>query len=195
MASKAVPQGATEDTEDETQAEPGAMPAEIVDAVNSALDGMNDSTVQKAGSIGIAAAVGDMTLEDVSAAVAQDTGMEPTEAAQRTQFVVDAYQAQADHFITSGLGIPADDLQNFYAFCRQPENKGALQTAVQQQVFGNSMGGFKPLVEAYMSNVAPSARALASRGFETKTAPNGEELVRIQGQWMPTKVAAKVGLI
>ncbi|MHA6868705.1 hypothetical protein, partial [Ralstonia pseudosolanacearum] len=127
LASKEAPQGAAEDTGEETQAEPGAMPAEIVDAVNSALDGMNDSTVQKAGSIGIAAAVGDMTIEDVSAAIALDTGMEPTEAAQRTQFVVDAYQAQADHFITSHLGIPSGDLQNFYEFCRQPENKGALQ--------------------------------------------------------------------
>ncbi|MCL1620171.1 hypothetical protein [Ralstonia pseudosolanacearum] len=195
LASKVAPQGTNGDTEEETQVESGVMPAEIVDAVNSALDGMNDSTVQKAGSIGIAAAVGDMTIEDVSAAIALDTGMEPTEAAQRTQFVVDAYQAQADHFITSHLGIPSGDLQNFYEFCRQPENKGALQTAVQQQVFGNSMAAFKPLVESYMSNVAPSARALVSRGFETKTAPNGEELVRIRGQWMPTKVAAKIGLI
>lgn len=194
LASKVTPQGDIDEADDDNR-EPGAMPAEVVEAVNSALDGLSDSTVQKAGSIGIAAAVGDMTLEDVAAGIALDTGMEPTEAAQRTQFVVDAYQAQADHFITSGLGIPADDLQNFYAFCRQPENKGALQTAVQQQVFGNSMAAFKPLVDSYMSNVAPSANALASRGFETKTAPNGEELVRIQGQWMPTKVAAKVGLI
>ncbi|WP_214442923.1 hypothetical protein, partial [Cupriavidus metallidurans] len=192
LASKGTPQ---DDTEEETQVEPGAMPADVVDAVNSALGGMSDSTVQKAGSIGIAAAVGDMTIDDVVAGVALDTGMEPAEAAQRTQFVVDAYQGQADNFVVNHLGIPSGDLQNFYAFCRQPENKGALQTAVQQQVFGNSMAAFKPLVEAYMSNVAPSARALASRGFETKTAPNGEEMVRIQGTWMATKVAAKVGLI
>lgn len=189
-------QGATKGaTQEDTQEEPGAMPAETVDAINSAMDGLSDSTVQHAGALGIAAAVGDSSLEDVAAGIARDTGMEPAEAAQRVEFVKDAYQAQADHYITSGLGIPAGDLQSFYEFCRQPANKGALQTAVQQQVFGNSMAGYGPLVQAYMNNVAPSSRALESRGFETKTGADGVELVRIQGTWMPTKVAAKIGLI
>lgn len=189
-------QGATEGaTQEDTQAEPGAMPAETVDAINSAMDGLSDSSVQRAGSLGIAAAVGDSSMDEVVAGIARDTGMEPAEAAQRVDFVKDAYQAQADHYITSGLGISAGELQDFYEFCRQPANKGALQTAVQQQVFGNSMSGYKPLVDSYMNNVAPSTRALEANGFETKTGPKGEELVKIQGQWMPTKVAAKVGLI
>ncbi|MDH1292114.1 hypothetical protein N5C43_12710 [Comamonas terrigena] len=193
-ASNGATQGATEDTDQDTP-EPGAMPAETVNAINSAMDGLSDSSVQRAGSLGIAAAVGDSTMEEVAAGIARDTGMEPTEAAQRTQFVVDAYQAQADHFITSDLGIPSGDLQSFYEFCREPANKGALQAAVQKQVFGNSMAGYKPLVEAYMHNVAPSAAALQANGFETKTDSSGRELVRIAGTWMTTKAAAKAGLI
>lgn len=188
-------QGATQEAIKQDTNEPGAMPTETVEAINSAMDGLSDSTVQRAGSLGIAAAVGDSSLEEVTAGIARDTGMEPAEAAQRVEFVKDAYQAQADNYITSRLGIPSGDLQNFYEFCRQPENKGTLQTAVQQQVFGNSMNGYGPLVQAYMNNVAPSATALESRGFETKVGPNGEELVRIQGTWMLSKVAAKVGLI
>ncbi|MFV8642317.1 hypothetical protein ACNRBS_22530 [Ralstonia pseudosolanacearum] len=191
-AAQSAPQ---EQQQKDTPAEPGAMPADVVDAVNSAMDGLSDSTVQKAGSLGIAAAVGDMSADDIVTAVARDTGMEPSEAAQRVQFATAAFQSQADNFVVNHLGIPSGDLQNFYDFCRQPENKGALQTAVQQQVFGNSMAAFKPLVSAYMSNVAPSAAVLQANGFETKTGPSGEGMVRINGQWMATKVAAKLGMI
>ena len=76
-------QAATEGATEEDTPEPGAMPAETVDAINSAMEGLSNSTVQHAGALGIAAAVGDSSLDEVIAGVARDTGMEPTEAAQR----------------------------------------------------------------------------------------------------------------
>jgi hypothetical protein len=51
-----------------------------------------------------------------------------------------------------------------------------------------SLGG---LVNKYMINTAPNVAALKANGFEVKTDPNGEELVKIQGVWMSTKAAAK----
>ncbi|ARU25108.1 hypothetical protein RSSE_p0922 (plasmid) [Ralstonia solanacearum] len=184
----------TEDTEQETL-EPGAMPADVIDAVNSALDGMSDSTVQKAGSLGVAAAVGDVPVEEVVVALARDSGIEPAEMAQRFSFAQAAFQSQADSFIVKHLGVPEGDLENFYEFVRQPEHKGALQNAIRQQVQANSMAAYKPLVDSYFANTAPSAAALQRNGFETKTGPNGEEMVKINGQWLATKVAAKIGLI
>jgi hypothetical protein len=179
----------------DTPAEPGSMTAKEVEALNATLEGFDDSTVQRGAALGIASAVDGTGLDNVVASVAQVTGQDAAEVAPQVQAAASAFQAQADKFITGHLGIPAGELPEFYEFCRQGSNKGALQTAIQQQVFGNSMSGYKPLVEAYMSNVAPSASALEANGFETKTGPKGEELVKIQGQWMPTKVAAKVGLI
>lgn len=179
----------------ETPAEPGSMSAEEVAAVDAALEGFDNTTVQRGAALGIAAAVDGTGLEGVVQSVAQVTGQEAAAVAPQVQAASDAFQTQADKFITGHLGISAGELQDFYEFCRQPANKGALQTAVQQQVFGNSMSGYKPLVDSYMNNVAPSTRALEANGFETKTGLKGEELVKIQGQWMPTKVAAKVGLI
>ncbi|AKZ25965.1 hypothetical protein ACH51_06100 [Ralstonia solanacearum] len=115
--------------------------------------------------------------------------------AQRFSFAQAAFQSQADNFITKHLGIPEGDLQNFYEFVRQPEHKGLLQNAIRQQVQANSMTSYKPLVEKYFANAAPSVAALQRNGFETKTDHDGRELVRINGQWMATKVAARAGLI
>ncbi|AKZ25646.1 hypothetical protein ACH51_04295 [Ralstonia solanacearum] len=153
------------------------------------------SSARFGGSLGVAAAVGDMPIEEVVTALARDSGIEPAEMAQRFSFAQAAFQSQADNFITKHLGIPEGDLQNFYAFVRQPEHKGALQNAIRQQVQGNSMAAYKPLVDSYYANSTPSAAALQANGFEMKTDHDGRELVRIQGQWMPLKVAAKTGLI
>lgn len=193
-ASEGQPQEVQQEEED-APPESGSMPTEIVEAINSAMDGLPDSAVQKGGAIGIAAALGDASFEDVVAGVAQGSGMDSAEAAQRAQFVMDAYQAQADNYLTGHQGLTAGDLPDFYDFCRRQENKGALQDAIQKQVYGNSMSAWKPLVDKYMSGTAPSAATLKANGFATKTGPNGEELVRIQGAWMSTQAAAKAGYI
>jgi hypothetical protein len=190
-----APQQQDQEQQEQTTTESGGMPDDVVEAINSAMDGMPDSAVQKGSSIGIAAALGEASFDDVVKGVAQSTGMDPANAGQRVQFVVSAYQAQADNYLTAHQGIATGDLSDFYDFCRQPENKGALQNAIQKQVYGNSMSAWGPLVDKYMTNTAPSAAALKANGFETKTSPNGEELVRIQGVWMSTKAAAQAGYI
>lgn len=190
-----APQQQDQEQQEQTTTESGSMPDDVVEAINSAMDGMPDSAVQKGSSIGIAAALGEASFDDVVKGVAQSTGMDPADAGQRVQFVMSAYQAQADNYLTTHQGITTGDLSDFYDFCRQPENKGILQNAIQKQVYGNSMSAWGPLVDKYMTNTAPSAAALKAHGFETKTSPNGEELVRIQGVWMSTKAAAKAGYI
>jgi len=185
----------SEQQQEQTNSESGSMPTGVVEAINSAMDGLPDFVVQKGGTLGIAVALGDSSFEDVVAGVAQGTGMNSTEAAQRVQFVMDAYQAQADSYITGRQGIASGDLPAFYDFCRQPENKGVLQDAIQKQVYGDSMAAWKPLVDKFMSGTAPSIATLRANGFETKTGPGGEDLVRVQGTWMSTQAAAKAGFI
>jgi hypothetical protein len=176
-------------------AEAGSMSAEEIAALDSAMEGFDSSTLQKGSALSIAAVVGDGSLDGVVSAVAQDTGMEPAEVAVKVQAVADKFQAQADRYITQHLGIPASDLPGFYEFCKQPQNKANLQVAIQNQVYGNSMGGYKGLADAYMAGVAPNTDTLQAHGLETMTGHNGEEMVRIKGTWVATKVAAAAGLI
>lgn len=98
------------------------------------------------------------------------------------------FQAQADRYRTQGLGLSANDLPGFYAWCQEPANKAATQNAIQQQVYSNQMGAWNGLVSKYMSNTAPSVESLQRQGMETKKGHNGEDLVLIQDQWMPVTV-------
>lgn len=173
----------------------GDMPTEVVEAINSAMDGLPDFAVQKGGTLGIAFALGDASFDDIVTGIAQGSGMAPEETSQRVQFVMSAYQAQADNYITGSGGITSADIPDFYDFCRKSENKGALQDAIQKQVYGNSMTAWKPLIDKFMSGTAPSVATLRANGFETKSGPVGEELVRIQGVWMNSQAAARAGLI
>ncbi len=139
--------------------------------------------------------MGDISMEDIAVGVARSTGMELAEAQGRTQFIIDAYQAQADSFLASQMGLSPADLQDFYQFAREPGNKDALRVALEGQLYGNSMSGWRPLIARYTDQVAPSGDALQARGFETKVTAEGEQMVRIQGVWMSTRAAARAGLI
>ncbi|NUU69508.1 hypothetical protein HTZ98_01545 [Ralstonia solanacearum] len=171
------------------------FPSGLDEAMNAAAEPFSQPTYDNGVALGLAAAMGEGDLDSVVAGVAKNSGMEPGDVQERAGFIVNAFQAQADNFITGRLGVSAGDLDDFYEFARQPENKGALRTALNGQLYGGTMAAWRPLVDRYMSNVAPSSAALKARGFETKTSGNGEELVRIQGAWMTTKAAAKAELI
>ncbi|WP_430495583.1 hypothetical protein ACQZ3Y_09090 [Ralstonia pseudosolanacearum] len=182
--------------DDETQGDDAAtFPNGLDEAMNSAAEPFSQPTYDNGVALGMAAAMGDGDLDSVVAGVAKNSGIEPGDVRERAEFIVNAFQAQADNFITSRLGLSADDLQDFYEFARQPENTGALRTALNGQLYGGSMAAWRPLVDRYMSNVAPSAAALKARGFETKQGADGADLVRINGAWVSLKAAAKAGLI
>ncbi|MFJ0454066.1 hypothetical protein [Bordetella bronchiseptica] len=171
------------------------MPEEVVSGIDQAAAGIPQVAIQNGMASAIAGAMGDIPMENIATGLAQNTGMELAEAQGRAQFIIDAYQAQADSFLTSQVGLSSGELEDFYDFAREPGNKDALRVALEGQLYGNSMAGWRPLIGRYMDQVAPSAEALQTRGFETRVSPEGEQMVRIQGVWMSTRAAARAGLI
>lgn len=171
------------------------MPEEVVNGIDQAAAGIPQAAIQNGMASAIAGAMGDIPMENIAAGLAQNTGMEMSEAQGRVQFIIDAYQAQADSFMTSQMGLSSGELQDFYDFAREPGNKDALRVALEGQLYGNSMAGWRPLIARYMDQVAPSGDALQARGFETKVTAEGEQVVRLQGVWMSTRAAARAGLI
>ncbi|MFE0840535.1 hypothetical protein [Achromobacter insolitus] len=193
------PRGAQQEQQDQEQGQHdpdlAVMPEEVVSGIDQAAAGIPQAAIQNGMASAIAGAMGDIPMEDIAVGLAQNTGMELTEAQGRAQFIIDAYQAQADSFLTSQMGLSSGELQDFYEFAREPGNKDALRVALEGQLYGNNMAGWRPLIARYMDQVAPSAEALQTRGFETRVSPEGEQMVRIQGVWMSTRAAARAGLI
>jgi len=180
---------------DSDSADLAVMPEEVVNGIDQAAAGIPQAAIQNGMATAIAGAMGDIPMEDIAVGLARSTGMELAEAQGRAQFIIDAYQAQADSFLTSQMDLSSGELQNFYDFAREPGNKAALREALQGQLYGNSMAGWRPLIARYMDQVSPSAEALQARGFETRVTAEGEQLVRIQGTWMSVRAAARAGII
>ncbi|WP_430504733.1 hypothetical protein [Ralstonia pseudosolanacearum] len=182
--------------DDKAQGDDAAtFPTGLDEAMNAAAEPFSQPVYDNGVALGIAHALGDIPLENVADGVARNSGMAPEDVAQRTEFIVNSFQAQADNFITGRLGVSEGDLQDFYDFARQPENKGGLRDALNGQLYGGSMAAWRPLVDRYFANTAPNSDALKARGFETKQGADGADLVRINGTWVSLKAAAKAGLI
>lgn len=179
----------------DSDADLAVMPEEVVDAIDHATAGIPPGAIQAGMALAIASALGDLPIQRVAHGIAQSTGMEPAEAQGRAQFVIDAYQHQTDSYLTSQMGISAEELEGFYDFAREPGNKAELKKALEGQLYGNSMSGWRGLVSRYMDRVAPEAEALKARGFETTVSPEGEPLVRINGSWISTRAAARAGIL
>ncbi|MBA4178781.1 MAG: hypothetical protein C0505_19835 [Leptothrix sp. (in: Bacteria)] len=90
-------------------------------------------------------------------------------------------------------GIGADDLPAFYEWARQ-NRRGELQQAVQRQLQGHDVSGYRALAERWLSATPPSIKAIAAAGIPVRNLGQADE-VFIQGQWMTPGAAAKVGLI
>ncbi|HJV74068.1 MAG TPA: hypothetical protein VJ654_07605 [Noviherbaspirillum sp.] len=182
---------------DENQANPldhpdaAAHPAEIAQTIDKALEPFDDMTLDSGLALGIASVSGEVDFESVVMNVARKSGMEPKDAEQRIQFTMDAYQAQTDKYVSKN-GIAPEDLQDFYAYCR--ENGKELKAVLQQQMYQRDMSAWKGLISKYQKNTAPSLKVLQENGFETRTLGNEAE-VRINGVWMTVPSAARNGLI
>jgi hypothetical protein len=83
--------GQQQDATEQHGGDAALMPSEVVDTIDAAVEGMSQATIQNGMALGVAAAIGEMTIEDVAMGVARNTGIEIAEAAQRTQFIADAY--------------------------------------------------------------------------------------------------------
>lgn len=165
------------------------MPEEVVSAVESAIKPFDQSTLDVGLAHSISVATGEMDMANVVQSVAQRSGLDPEEAAQRVGFVVQAYQAQADSYLVK-QGVPQEELGQFYEFCKQGPNKGDLRGAIEKQMYGRDMSAWKGLVNRYMNTVPPDTDALEKHGLPVK----GDQ-VKIQGVWMNVKTAARIGLI
>jgi hypothetical protein len=184
-----IPQNGPADEPAESSADAATMPDESAAAINEALEPFDQSALDAGLAQSISVAIGDSDIAAVVKGVAQRSGMEPAEVSQRVNSVVQTYQTQTDSHLGK-LGIPAGELPEFYEFCKQSQNKSALRTAIQDQMYARSMAGWKPLVATYFDKVAPDSGTLAARGFSVK----GDQ-VRIKGNWMNIKAAARSGMI
>lgn len=180
---------ATGETQEAPQANPDAasMPSEMAGAVNAALEPFSDSALESTMPLAIAAVSGEMDMAAVIHTAAHRTGLEPADAEQRVEFVMDAYRAQAMNYLGKN-GLDQADMDAFYEFA--VTQRSDFKSALQKQVYGNDLSGWKPLISKFMSSSAPSAAVLESNGFQV----NGDQ-VRIQGVWMSIQQAAKAGFI
>ncbi|MYN39786.1 hypothetical protein GTP55_10415 [Duganella sp. FT109W] len=169
------------------------MPPEIEQAANDALAPFEQGTYDAAIANSVALAVGDMDMSEMTAGIVRRSGMDPADVEQRAQFVVSAFQAQADSYL-SKQGLDASDLPAFYEWCRSSRNKAALKEAVQRQVYHHDMAAYKPLVTKYMNDNAPDAATLRANGFDVRSTAKGD-VVFVSGVWMAVEAAAKAGMI
>jgi len=181
--------------ENNTQYNPDAatMPAELEHATNAALEPFEQGTYDAALANGVAVAIGEMNIEDMTAGIVMRSGMEPSDVAQRAGFVIDAFKSQADSYVTR-QGLDRADLESFYEWSKGSANKSLLKAAIQQQVYSRDMSGYKPLITKYLNEHAPDSASLREVGLPVRSSAQGD-LVYLGTSWVPVSVAAKSGLI
>ncbi len=163
------------------------MPEKVAQWINNAVEPFHDSTLAAGTALGMSVATGEMDETELVKRVAQESGMEPGEAADRIRFVTQAYQMQTDKYLEK-QGVSSTDLEDFYEFART--QKGQMMDALQSQIYGQDMKPWKGLVSKYLSTTPPSKESLEAAGLHVRG-----ELVWIDGGWMSIKAAARAGLI
>ena len=183
----AAPEVATQDTSD-------VMPldAQTMDAVNAALDTVDQGSLDGLAATAVAVAVNGLDATTLRAKFTTVSGLGGDDAAQRLGTMQAAYQAQADRALMTRSGLSADDLPAFYDWCKA-NHRGELQQAVQRQLSSHDVSGYRALADRWFSATPPTLKALTAAGFQTRNLGQADE-VFIEGQWMTPKAAAKVGL-
>jgi hypothetical protein len=179
--------------EEQEQADPHAavMPEEVRQSIDGALEPVPDHALDAVLSAGVRVAAGAATVDAIVSQVVSSSGIDPADARERTEFVISAYQQQADAYLTNRAGIAKEDLAGFYDAARS--NPGLLQEAIRTQVRG-SMEGWKRIADGYVSKTAPSAAALEAAGYPTRNL-SGTPEVFIGGMWCSVHGAARAGLL
>jgi hypothetical protein len=123
--------------------------------------------------------------------LAYQSGMNPTEARQRAEMVLQAFSDQADQIVKSfGLKTPADVWE--WAAEEQPEK---FANARRQIAFGRNTSALRSLVQEYMDTVPPTVDALRRGGFEVRTDAKGDVVFNYKGRWMTPEAATRAGLV
>jgi hypothetical protein len=171
------------------------LPPEANAIVNTALEGMSDAGVDAVTQYGVGLALGSISSTMLVQQVSAMTGSDIEASKAKVESVREIYQRQADDYLVSHHGLHRDELPGFYEFARGSQNRDALSKAVNGQIYSKRMQGYEPLVRSYLHKTAPNSQALKENGWETKTANDGNEMVKLHGMWMTTKVAAINGWI
>lgn len=169
------------------------MDAQTMDAVNAALETVDQGSLDGLMAMGVAVAVNGLDPRTLDHKFTSVSGLGGEDAAQRLGTMQAAYQAQADRALMTRSGLSADDLPAFYAWAKAT-HRGELQQAVQRQLQSHDVSGYRALADRWFSATPPSLKALSSAGFQTRNLGSGDE-VFIGGQWMSPGAAARVGLI
>lgn len=171
------------------------LPQEAHATVNAALEGLSMDGVDTVTQYGIGVALGQVPASFLARQFSNMTGHDLEASEARVATVQAVYQAQADDYLVTQQGLHRDELQNFYEFARDRQNRDALSKAVNGQIHSKRMSGYESLVKLYLSKTAPPQQMVKANGMETKTGTDGTELVKLHGMWMSTKVAAFNGWI
>lgn len=161
--------------------------------VNEALAPVDQGSLDGLLATGLGAALGTIDNRTLQHKWTQVSGLGGDEGQAQLAVVVGAYQAQADAALLTRGGIEGADLSAFYAWARK-NHRGELHQAMQRQVQGHDVSGYKALADRWMSETPPSLNALKAAGVPTRTHTMGSE-VWLRGQWMTPGAAARAGLI
>jgi hypothetical protein len=179
----------------ETPSDIAQMPSDLVAALDATVEGFAQGTVNAAVASGIGAAVGDLDFSVVAEGLARNTGIELADAQQRVAFAQQAYESQVRAYLSGPrIGLDAGDVEDLVGWA-QEKAKGDLKDAIQRQIYGQDMSGWRKLAAAYSREAAPTMESLQQAGFAVKRSDDGDEIVRVNGAWLSVKVAAKMGLI
>lgn len=179
----------------ETAGDKAEMPAALAQALDASVEGFAQGTVNAAVASGIGAAVGELDLDDVAEGLARNTGIEIADAMQRVTFATQVYETEVRTYLSGQrIGLDKGDVDDLFDWARESA-KGDLKEAIQKQVYGRDLSGWKKLAAKYSREAAPTMESLQQSGFAVKKSDDGEELVRYQGAWLSVKTASRMGLV
>lgn len=169
-------------------------PDDVMAMVNAALEPLPQADLDQVTAHAIGVATGNLTDESLTQLFAQRAGVSLADAHQRMSAVKASYQAQANHALITRSGVGPQDIPAFYAWAKENAN-GQLRDAMQSQLYSNDVSKYAKLADQWQSITAPSVAALQAAGIETRTSGYGVMEVKVQGQWLTPKAAAKAGLL
>jgi hypothetical protein len=166
------------------------MPQEFASAVDGALKPVPDHAISSLTSAAISAAAGDGDIWSLVSQFVSASGVDPSDARSRVQFVLTTYQRQTDSYLNRA-GIAPEDLPAFYEAVKA--NPSQLHDAMRAQANG-SMAAWGMLAKSFQANTAPSEAALQANGFQTRNT-SGTPEVFVDGFWASISGAARAGMI
>lgn len=180
-----------EDTSDEIN-----QPPEITDTLNKALEPFSDHAVNSMMPRVIDSIVKGEDVSSLASQLSQMANMNQDDALVRMNHVVATFTVEAEHKLSTNFGLDKAGQQELYAFARSDaKGQQLLNEAINKQVSGKSMSGWKSLVDHFYSSVPPTTEALKKAGIPTRTGSNNETLIKMDGNWVNLKTAVTLGWI